>query len=562
MSKMPLAACLLCLSGTASCSDEVATPEPRYVANRIQAISGGQVDPNSTAVVGIVSQSRGGIGTCTGSLIAPNLVMTAQHCVADSPAGPVLCGRSRFGAPRSADNFYVTTETSLPRGGSGYYSVREVRVREVGADLCGNDMALLVLARNVPAAEATPLVPRIDREVSGGNRFTAIGYGQTETGGGAGTRRIVNNRQVLCGGVACRRYGVVHTQEWVGSDGVCQGDSGGPALDEEGRVLGALSRGGQGCSYPVYSSAYGFRDWIREMARDAAETGGYEAPGWVDADELGPPPPDTDGDGARDPYDNCPEAPNPGQADLDGDGTGDACDDEDNRDRGGQCSVCNQCSDDADCGPGAVCAPTGSGGLCTIVCAAASDCPATTACFQVSRDTAVCLNEDAQRGGVCNPDFVCGGPREQSPDDGECHVCETCRFDSDCAGDAVCVDLGGKKACSRRCDGQSCRGDSMCADVDGRDLCVNPGVLVRGLCPSDYECAEPAPEPEPEPEPPEDGDVDGETDPGVEGGPDLEQPEISFERSKSDDGCSAAPSGGTMAFGWTLLLLAVRRRPA
>ncbi len=36
--------------------------------------------------------------------------------------------------------------------------------------------------------------------------------------------------------------------------------------------------------------------------------------------------PDTDGDGLRDPVDNCPAVPNPGQEDADADGDGDACD--------------------------------------------------------------------------------------------------------------------------------------------------------------------------------------------------------------------------------------------
>lgn len=43
-------------------------------------------------------------------------------------------------------------------------------------------------------------------------------------------------------------------------------------------------------------------------------------------------PGDTDGDGAPDAYDNCPQVPNTDQDDTDGDGQGDACDDDDDDD--------------------------------------------------------------------------------------------------------------------------------------------------------------------------------------------------------------------------------------
>lgn len=205
--------------------------------------------------------------------------------------------------------------------------------------------------------------------MSAGQSFDAVGFGETGDGSGAGTRRMVTDRQVMCGGAECARFGVVPNFEWIGSDGTCQGDSGGPALDDEGRVLGALSRGGEGCSNPVYSAVFGWSRWIREMGQYAATAGGYDAPGWVASDELGPPPPDTDGDGTRDPYDNCAEVANPQQHDLDADGRGDLCDQEDGRDGGGRCSICNGCETDEDCGPGAYCRQSGfRGNYCTVDC--------------------------------------------------------------------------------------------------------------------------------------------------------------------------------------------------
>src|SRR5687767_8541924 len=50
-------------------------------------------------------------------------------------------------------------------------------------------------------------------------------------------------------------------------------------------------------------------------AQDGAAVAAQEAP-----------PTDTDGDGAADAVDNCPQYANPDQTDSDGDGAGDACD--------------------------------------------------------------------------------------------------------------------------------------------------------------------------------------------------------------------------------------------
>ncbi|MEZ4467645.1 MAG: MYXO-CTERM sorting domain-containing protein [bacterium] len=159
----------------------------------------------------------------------------------------------------------------------------------------------------------------------------------------------------------------------------------------------------------------GWADWLKEMAVLAADVGRYDVPGWVTGD-VGPPPPDTDGDGRRDPYDNCPDIANASQADLDRDGIGDACDDVDDRDRGGACRVCNGCDNDSQCDAGGFCADTGDGGVCTIQCNSQEDCPASTACFQVGRGFNVCLNANAEQAGLCPPDYQCGGPRIAVPD--------------------------------------------------------------------------------------------------------------------------------------------------
>jgi hypothetical protein len=289
-------------------------------------IQGGQTDSASTGVVGIVSLSNRGAGICSGSLIAPNLVLTAQHCVSELNSEYVQCGRTRFTGQHSASEMYVTTKTQLSQNPGDYFSVRAIHVPADSDQVCGHDIALLVLSQNVPGTEATPLVPRIDLDANRSENYTAKGYGHTGSGRGSGVRRTLDGRSVQCAGRQCPDYTSVQVQEFLGTDGTCQGDSGGPAIDGQGRVLGALSRGASGCASSVYSGVFQWRTWMREIGADAAQQGQYDEPAWVATGSSDPA--DEDRDGIPDVADNCPEADNHGQDDLDQDGLGDACDDD------------------------------------------------------------------------------------------------------------------------------------------------------------------------------------------------------------------------------------------
>ncbi len=375
------------------------------LARSNQAIRGGTDDSNTTNVVGIIAQLPDGTGLCSGSLIAPNLVLTAHHCVAQLPNEAVDCNVARFGATIAPSAFYVTPDATISDR-SNFYRVREVHVPQPGSGVCGNDIALLVLAESMQ--EATPLIPRLDAFPRAGERFTAIGYGHTGAGQGSGQRRIIRGREILCAGPGCQGVEGVTTAELVGDDGTCQGDSGGPALDDQNRVLGALSRGGDGCIYPVYSAVAGWADWLQAQALDAARTGGYAPPAWSDPPEL-----DADFDGLNDDADNCVGVSNPDQGDLDADGVGDACDIAVDRD----CSVCQVCEVPSDCGPGATC---GSDGVCRLACRGHSDCPGgnSTRCAAVDGES-VCVNVDVDVAGLCPANYTCGvvpAPPSEDPD--------------------------------------------------------------------------------------------------------------------------------------------------
>lgn len=318
-----IAVCLFLLVASAGCVPEDEAMTAAHATAR-QEIMGGEVDTETTHVVGLVMNTGQGTAICSGTLIAPNLVLTAQHCVAQLESPYVICGQSMFGTVFDAENVFVSTRFRLENEPDAYLPVSQIHIPPGGDDVCGYDIALVELAQNVPSADAVPTAPRIDERVAPGEGYVALGYGHVGDGTGSGTRRRLEGRSVVCRGTGCGS-GAVSSTEFIGSDGTCQGDSGGGAFDSEGRVLGALSRGSDGCRDSLYSAVYPWANWMRQIGQGAAGRGRYTPDPWVslgvtDVDD------DPDGDGIPSSSDNCPMEPNPAQEDFDQDDIGDACD--------------------------------------------------------------------------------------------------------------------------------------------------------------------------------------------------------------------------------------------
>jgi MYXO-CTERM domain-containing protein len=226
-------------------------PEDAELGSVRQAIVNGEPsDESDDAVVYVLSRFSASEGTtCTGSLIAPNLVITALHCVTYSSEGTFSCkpdGTIDSDTPGDGQIGQTISPASNVQVFQGLHVGAEpsaLAARLIGtgsSQICKNDLALIVLDRELEG----PLMPlRLASPVKRGERARVVGYGQTELSGSSGRVRRTGRRVVDVGPENdSDPIETAAPRTFVIDEGPCHGDSGGPAISEEtGALLGVYS---------------------------------------------------------------------------------------------------------------------------------------------------------------------------------------------------------------------------------------------------------------------------------------------------------------------------------
>lgn len=280
---LPTSGCFA-LALLAGCAEAPASSLDDASAHRVktQPVYGGIVSTEENDAVVQLFTGPEENRLCSGTVVAPRLVITARHCIAPYVEGSYQCnaeGGYNETFPRDPPNAGTVAQPYAPefvRVRIGQNPVGEEptlgdKIYIVQTDtICKNDIAIVRVDRDLPVA---PRAMRLTEPTFPGELVTVVGYGQTFTP--VPGRHELHDVEIQAVGKSTL-YPVgrgAYDRTFRLGQSACPGDSGGPTLSDKGAVLGVSSIIVNECNSSAallfYTQLAPFRTFIEEAFEDS-----------------------------------------------------------------------------------------------------------------------------------------------------------------------------------------------------------------------------------------------------------------------------------------------------